>query len=100
MMICSILTPWVRQPAKRMAPTGGVSVPTHRFMIIIRPKCTGCMPQVCTMGRKMGVKISTAGVGSMKQPTTSRITFMISRMMTGLSVKPRMALATRAGILV
>ena len=73
-------------------------MPTHRFMIIIRPKCTACMPQVCTMGRKMGVKISTAGTGSMKQPTISRMTFMISRIRYLLVVTPRMASATSAGM--
>ena len=39
------------------------------------------MPQVCTMGRKIGVKIRTAGVGSIKQPTTRSTIFMINKMM-------------------
>ena len=56
------------------------------------------MPQVCTMGRKIGVKISTAGVGSIKQPITSRTMFMISRMTYLLLVRPSRAFATSAGI--
>ncbi|MNC73378.1 hypothetical protein D3C75_1245630 [compost metagenome] len=43
------------------------------------------MPSSVTMGRKIGVKISTAGVMSMKTPTMSRITLMMSRMTRGLS---------------
>lgn len=35
-------------------------------------------PKALADGQKIGVKISTAG-GSMKVPTTSRITFIISR---------------------
>ena len=51
------------------------------------------------MGRKMGVKISTAGVGSMKVPTSRRMTFMMSRMMIGLLLMPSMASEIIWGIL-
>ena len=49
------------------------------------------MPRRSTTGRKIGVKMSTAGVMSMNVPTKRRITLMISRMMYLLLVKPRRA---------
>ena len=56
------------------------------------------MPKVLTMGRKRGVKIRMAGVTSMKVPAISRMTFMISRMMIGLEVRPSRAAETACGI--
>ena len=82
-----------------MAPTGGVRVPTHRFMTIIRPKWTGCIPKAWTIGRKMGVKISTAGVGSMKVPTMSSTIFIIMSSTMGLELMPSMAEEIIWGIL-
>ena len=80
-----------------MEPTGGVMVPMQRFMLTMMPNCTGCIPKVWQMGRKMGVKMSTAGVGSMKVPTTSRITFMSTRMTYLFRVSERMPPAIRSG---
>ena len=56
------------------------------------------MPKVLTMGRNSGVKIRMAGVTSIKVPAISRITFMISRMITGLLVMPRSAALMAWGI--
>ena len=50
------------------------------------------------MGRKIGVKIRIAGVGSMKVPTNSRIRLMSSRVTTLLLVSVSMALEIMAGI--
>ena len=36
----------------------------HMLKIIIMPRCTGWMPYCTAIGRKIGVKISTAGVAS------------------------------------
>ena len=79
-------------------PTGGVMLPMHRLYTKIRPNCTGSMPKVLTTGRNSGVKIRMAGVTSMNVPAISRMTFMISRMMYLLVVRPRMAFATREGM--
>ena len=78
----------IPQPRNRHVPTGGVQSPMHKFIIIIMPKCRGCMPRFLTTGRKMGVKIRTAGVMSINVPTVSNIRFMISRIATLLLVKP------------
>lgn len=71
-------------PTKSNVPTGGVHNPIHRLITITIPKCTGCMPMLVTIGRKMGVKINTAGVMSIKVPTSSKIKFIISKMTIGL----------------
>ncbi len=48
----------------------------------------GSSPSSVTTGKKIGVKMSTAGVMSMKVPTTSRIRLISSKMTTVLSVSP------------
>ena len=80
----SIDCPLILQPTNKAAPTGGVVIPTQRLNIIIIPKCIGSMPICTAIGRKIGVKINRAGVKSMNIPTISNITFMISKIMTGL----------------
>ena len=67
------------QQTKSTAPTGGVTMPIQRFRIIKIPKCRGLMPSCMTTGKKIGVKISTAGVASIKVPTTSKIKLMINK---------------------
>src|SRR5690625_5211165 len=74
-------------PRNRTLPTGGVHKPIHKFITIMMPKCNGDMPSSVTTGKKMGVKIKTAGVISIKIPTSSKITLIVSRMSTGLSLK-------------
>ena len=68
------------QPLNSALPTGGVMLPMPRFMTIMIPKWMGSIPKDWTTGRKIGVKIRTAGVMSMKQPTTSSTRLMMSRM--------------------
>ena len=70
---------------KSTEPTGGVQSPIQRFITITIPKCTGSIPNFVTIGRKMGVKMSTAGVISMKIPTNSNIKLMSNKMMILLS---------------
>ena len=72
------------QPMKRHVPTGGVQSQMHRFAIIMMPNWMSVMPNSRMIGRKIGVKIRTAGVMSMKAPTTSRSRLMKSRMTTVL----------------
>ena len=51
------------------------------------PKCTGSIPNCpVAIGRKIGVKIKTAGVMSIKIPTINRITLISIKMTTGLSL--------------
>lgn len=50
------------------------------------------------IGRKIGVKIRIAGVGSMKVPTNSRMILINRKMMILLLVIPRTAAATISGI--
>jgi hypothetical protein len=71
-------------PTNSSVPTGGVQTPIHRFNTIMIPKCTGCIPNSMTTGRKMGVKIKIAGVMSIKVPTMSKIKLMMINMATGL----------------
>ena len=79
-------------PTNRTEPTGGVQSPIQRFSISTIPKWIGSIPKEVTMGRKIGVKMSTAGVASINIPTTSRITFIIKRIMTLLSLTDKRAL--------
>ena len=45
------------------------------------------MPNCCVaIGKKIGVKINTAGVISIKIPTANRITLINSKITTGLSL--------------
>ena len=85
------------QPRNRHVPTGGVHRPMHRFMIMMMPKWSGCTPTFSTTGRKIGVKISTAGVMSMKQPTTSRMALISSSRTTLLLVQPTRAALMSCG---
>ncbi len=80
--------PAIPVPTKSTLPTGGVHNPTQRLVTMMIPKWTGFIPNSITTGRKMGVKINTAGVMSMKVPTNSRTTLMIRRMIILLSVRP------------
>src|SRR5690554_7404703 len=57
-----------------------------------RPSC------VVTMGRKMGVKINTAGVISIKMPTNNSMRLIISRMTKGLDETERSPSLTVCGI--
>ena len=65
----SIVVLAIPTPTKRTDPTGGVHKPTHKFNTIMIPKCTGSIPNLVTTGKNIGVKISTAGVISIKIPT-------------------------------
>ena len=78
----------IPQPRKRHVPTGGVHRPMHRFIIMIMPKWRGSIPRLLTTGRKIGVKIKTAGVISIKVPTARRMRFIISSIITLLAVSP------------
>lgn len=71
-------------PTKRMVPTGGVHKPIQRFNTMIIPKWTGSIPKVETTGKKMGVKIKTAGVISIKVPTTNSVILINKKIRNGL----------------
>ncbi|MBA7617398.1 hypothetical protein ES703_24712 [subsurface metagenome] len=88
----------ILQPTKSTLPTGGVHSPMQRLSTMTMPKWMGFIPSWTTTGRKMGVKINTAGVISMNVPTMSRNTLMISRMTILLSVSAIRAALTFWGM--
>ena len=74
--------------------------PIHKLNVIIIPKCTALIPKLSTIGKKIGVKIRIAGVGSMKVPNTNKMMFISKRITNGLLDTPKIAVATKLGILV
>ena len=85
-------------PTNNTDPTGGVQSPIQRLSMRIIPKWVGSIPKEVTMGRKIGVKISTAGVASINIPTANRITLIINRIMILLSLTDNRASLISCGI--
>ena len=85
-------------PINSMEPTGGVHRPILRFRIIMIPKCIGSIPSSITIGKKIGVKIRTAGVMSMNTPTNSRIRLIMISITNLLSLIPSNTSVTVCGI--
>ena len=83
--ILPILTLPILQPTKSTLPTGGVHKPIDKFKIIIIPKCKGDIPKDSATGKNIGVKISTAGVMSIKLPTINNVILIINNMINGFS---------------
>ena len=79
-----ILVPAIAHPTKRTVPTGGVHKPMQRLKTRMIPKWIGSMPNCTATGRKIGVKIKTAGVISMNMPTIRRKMLINKRMTIGL----------------
>ncbi|MDT4884355.1 hypothetical protein FQZ97_1204860 [compost metagenome] len=50
---------------------------------MMTPKCTGSMPKAFTMGRKIGVVMMISGPISMKVPSSSSTTLIISSTSSG-----------------
>ena len=67
--------------------------------MIIRPKWIGSTPSSIAIGRKIGVKMRIAGVGSMKAPTISRISIISSRITVFESARPSSAEEIDCGII-
>ena len=55
------------------------------------------MPSLIATGKKIGVKINTAGAGSITQPTNNMMIIMPNRMIVGLSEKFRREAAIMLG---
>src|SRR5690554_5726474 len=85
-------------PINNTEPTGGVQTPMQRFVTMIIPKCIGSIPKDTTTGRKIGVKINTAGVMSIKSPTNKRIRLMMINTTNLLSLSVNKALLMDCGI--
>jgi hypothetical protein len=85
-MTFSILVFAIPTPTNKTEPTGGVHNPIQRFRTMIIPNCTGSIPIDFITGKKMGVKIKTAGVISINIPTNNRIKLISKRMMILLSL--------------
>lgn len=96
----SMLMPLILQPVNKIGPTGGVIVPKDRLNTIKIPNCTGCIPKSIQMGKRMGVKINTAGVGSIKVPINNKTKLMINSINIGLSVSESKPSAIMPGICV
>ena len=75
-------------PTNSIDPTGGVHNPMHKFKTNMIPKWTGSIPNVVTTGKKIGVKIKTAGVISINIPTINKIKLIISKIIILLSLNP------------
>ena len=73
-------------PTNKTEPTGGVQRPIQRLSIKTIPKWVGSIPSSVTMGRKIGVKINTAGVASINTPTANKIRLIIKRITILLSL--------------
>ena len=61
-------------------PSGGWSRPIIRLSVMTTPKWIGSMPTLSSTGISTGTRMLIEAMGSRKQPTTSRIRLMISRM--------------------
>ena len=85
------------QPTASVGPTGGVKRPIPRLRIMMIPKCTGSMPNWVTIGRKIGVQISSIGARSMKVPSTSSSTLIRSSRVYLSSATARKNCAAFAG---
>src|SRR5215475_12942062 len=70
---------------KMLMPNGGVKQPMLRLAVMTMPKCTRSMPAALTIGTRIGVSSRIADAVSMKQPTMSRRTLMISSTQGGQS---------------
>ena len=78
-----MLVPAIPHPTNKTLPTGGVQSPIQRFKTKMMPKWTGSTPILIATGRKIGVKISTAGVMSMNVPIISKKRLIMRRTITG-----------------
>lgn len=78
-------------PTKSTGADGGEMTAIERLKTIMMPKCTGSMPYETAMGRKIGVKMRIAGVGSSGMPMTSSSSIMMSSTTTFESVHPNSA---------
>ena len=67
-------------PTNSTDPTGGVHKPMHKFKTIMIPNWIGFIPIEVTIGKKIGVKINTAGVMSINIPTKSNKRLTINKM--------------------
>src|SRR5262245_29012180 len=61
-----------------LMPNGGVKQPMLRLAVMTMPKWMRSMPAALTIGTRIGVSSRIADAVSMKQPTTSRNTLMMS----------------------
>ena len=80
-----MLVPAIPHPTNRTLPTGGVQRRIQRFMTKMIPKWTGSTPNLIATGRKIGVKINTAGVMSIKVPMIKRKRLIIKSTTIGES---------------
>src|SRR5262245_11246502 len=86
---------------KMLMPNGGVNVPMLRFVTTMMPKWIGSTPIACAIGTSSGVSTRIDEAVSMKQPTISRNTLMVSSTSQGGSCRWAIVpTATRAAPLV
>ena len=80
-----ILVPAIPHPTNRTLPTGGVQSPIQRFKTKMMPKWTGSTPNLIATGKKIGVKINTAGVMSINVPMINKKRLIIKSTTIGES---------------
>ncbi len=78
-------------------PTGGVMLPSVVAVIITRPKWTGSMPALTTMGTRMGVSSSVMTVLSRNMPSSRMKTTSIVSSTYRFCVTPTIHSAACAG---
>ena len=78
-------------------PTGGVMLPSVVAVIITRPKCTGSMPALTTIGTRIGVSSSTITVLSRNMPSSRMNTISIESSTCRFCVTPTIHSAACAG---
>lgn len=84
---------------KSVEPTGGVTRPIPRFVIMMTPKCTGSIPMDVAIGRRIGVRTRMITLMSIMVPKISIRIFIMIRMAYLLLVTPRIAPEIMAGTL-
>src|SRR5690625_811891 len=82
----------------RTTPTGGVTKPNAKLIVIINPKWTGSTPIAVTTGKRTGTRIKIAAVISKNIPIISSNTLIINKIIIGFSLMDNNAVDTCCGI--
>ena len=98
LIIFSNLVFAMAQVMNNTAPTGGEHNPIDRLSTSMIPNCNSLMPNCMATGKKIGVKIRTAGVISKNAPTTISSKLISSKIRNGLSLTVSNALLRVCGM--
>lgn len=95
--IVPILSPETAEHTFRQFPTGGVHAPTASPMTSTTPNNMGDPPALVTIGKKIGVSKSIAGLTSINVPANNIITIIRSISQNSGSSKPLTEFANSSG---